>query len=72
VFCDESEVIPGSVAYKKYGLGEFKLHDLENIGTTEIIFTVIEFLDSPNRALPISNAVRVNAPNALVKSTPVG
>jgi hypothetical protein len=65
IFCDESEVVPGSVAYNKYGPDEFKLHDLENIGTTEIIFTVVEFLDSPNAPLPILNAIRVDAPNAL-------
>jgi hypothetical protein len=68
VFVDESELMPGSVAYTKYGTGEFKLHDLENIGTTEVIFTVVEFLDSPNQPIPIPNAVRVNAPSALRRS----
>lgn len=71
LFCDESEVIPGSVAYNKYAPNEFKLHDLENIGTTDIIFTVVEFLDSANKPLPIADAIRVNAPSALVSSTPV-
>jgi quercetin dioxygenase-like cupin family protein len=69
VYADESEVIPGSVAYTKYGKHEFKLHDLENIGTTDLIFTVVEFLDSANAPFPIPDGVHVNAPNALVKST---
>lgn len=69
VYVDESEVIPGSMAYTRYAKGEFKLHDLENIGATEIIFTVVEFLDSANPPFPIPDGVRVDAPNALVSST---
>ena len=36
-----------------YGSGEFKVHDLENIGDTDLTFVTVEFLDSPNKPLPI-------------------
>ena len=31
--------------------GEFMVHDRENIGDTELLFTTVEFLDSPNAPL---------------------
>ena len=38
----------------------FKVHDLENIADTELIFTTVEFLDcaNPPLPLPIEAAVR--------------
>ena len=33
--------------------GEFMLHDLINIGDTELVFTTVEFKNSPNPPLPI-------------------
>jgi beta-alanine degradation protein BauB len=69
VYVDESEVYPGCHAYSKFGEGEFKLHDLENVGTTELIFTVVEFLDSVNTPFPIPDGVRANAANGIVRST---
>jgi predicted anti-sigma-YlaC factor YlaD len=32
---------------------EFMVHDLENIGDTELLFTTVEFLDSPNAPLEL-------------------
>jgi hypothetical protein len=31
--------------------GELMVHDAENIGDTELLFTTVEFLDSPNAPL---------------------
>ncbi|MBV9783558.1 MAG: hypothetical protein JO264_07030 [Acidisphaera sp.] len=45
---------PGDTAYYQYGPGEFRFHDLENVGTTELLFAIVESLDSPNPALPLS------------------
>ncbi|HVZ53129.1 MAG TPA: hypothetical protein VG986_14260 [Pseudolabrys sp.] len=49
----------GETRHETYGPGEFKVHDLENIGDTDLVFVTVEFLDSPNKPMPIPNAVRV-------------
>lgn len=38
--------------------GEYKVHDLENIGDTDLTFVTVEFLDSPNKPLPVPRSVR--------------
>ena len=50
---------PGETRHESYGTGEFKVHDLENLGDTEMIFNTIEFLDSANRPLPVPDRVRL-------------
>ena len=42
---------PGDTQHHKYAAGEFIIHDLENIGETELVFTTVEFLDSENAPL---------------------
>ena len=32
------------------------IHDLENIGSEDIVFTTVEFLDSANEPLPLAPA----------------
>jgi quercetin dioxygenase-like cupin family protein len=49
----------GETRHETYRKGEFKVHDLENIGDSEMIFTTVEFLDSANAPLPIPQANRV-------------
>jgi len=44
---------PGDTRDFRFPAGHYLLHDLENIGTTELIFTTVEFLDSPNPPLPL-------------------
>jgi hypothetical protein len=36
------------------------VHDLENIGDTELVFATVEFLNSANAALPVPQAKRPN------------
>jgi hypothetical protein len=50
---------PGETRHESYGPGEYKVHDLENLGDKEMIFNTIEFLDSANRPLPLPNGVRL-------------
>jgi hypothetical protein len=38
--------------------GHFKVHDLENIGDSELIFTTVEFLDSANKPMALPARVR--------------
>ncbi|NKL55009.1 hypothetical protein [Rhizobium leguminosarum] len=44
---------PGDTQHHAYGPGEFMTHDLENIGTTDLIFTTVEFKDSANAPLSV-------------------
>jgi beta-alanine degradation protein BauB len=48
----------GSTKHHHYGPGEFKIHDLVNVGTTELVFTTVEFLDSDNAPLDLPDALR--------------
>lgn len=48
----------GETCHETYGSGEFKVHDLENIGGADLIFNTVEFLDSANPPLAIPQAVR--------------
>lgn len=41
----------GETPHETYGFGEYKVHDLENIGDTDLIFVTVEFLDSPNKPM---------------------
>ncbi|MDO8533255.1 MAG: hypothetical protein Q7S17_00740 [Xanthobacteraceae bacterium] len=52
---------PGETRHETYGPGQFKVHDLENLGDSEMIFNTIEFLDSANKPLPIPDKVRMVA-----------
>jgi quercetin dioxygenase-like cupin family protein len=52
----EARYTAGQTQHSSYGPGEFKVHDLENIGDTELIFTTVEFLDSANPPLPLGQA----------------
>jgi beta-alanine degradation protein BauB len=50
----EVAYLPGETHHYAFGPGEYLLHDLENIGTTELIFSTIEFLNGHNQPLPLS------------------
>ena len=52
---------PGETRHETYGSGEFKVHDLENIGDGDMVFMTVEFLDSANRPLAIPDEVRAAA-----------
>ena len=43
----------GETRHFRFGPGEFLLHDIENIGQTDLVFTAVEFLDSANAPLAI-------------------
>ena len=49
----EHSYAPGETRHETYGPGEYKVHDLENLGDQEMIFNTIEFLDSANKPLPV-------------------
>ena len=51
----------GETRHETYRAGQFKVHDLENIGDTEMVFMTVEFLDSANPPLAIPDSVRLAA-----------
>jgi len=52
---------PGETRHEIYGPGKYKVHDLENLGDTEMVFMTIEFLNSANKPLAIPDRVRAAA-----------
>jgi hypothetical protein len=52
---------PGETRHETYGSGEFKVHDLENLGDKEMVFMTIEFLQSANKPMALPEGVRQQA-----------
>ena len=50
----EAVYAAGDTRQFAFGRGEYKIHDLENIGDAGLCFTTVEFLDSANEPLEIS------------------
>ncbi len=50
----EFRYVPGETQHLHYDAGESMIHDLENIGDAELIFTTVEFLDSANPPLDLA------------------
>ena len=51
----------GETRHETYRAGEFKVHDLENIGDSDMIFNTVEFIDSANKPMAIPDSVRLKA-----------
>lgn len=49
----------GETRHLNFGPGEHMVHCVENIGDTDLNFTTVEFLESPNQPLPIPDKVRL-------------
>ncbi len=43
----------GETRHFTFGSGEYLLHDIENVGTDDLVFTTVEHLDSANVPLPL-------------------
>jgi hypothetical protein len=52
---------PGETRHETYGKGEYKVHDLENLGDREMVFMTVEFKDSANKPMPLPEGVRAQA-----------
>lgn len=50
---------PGDTKHFDFGLGEYLLHSVENIGDTDLLFTTVEFKQSANAPLPVPEGVRL-------------
>jgi beta-alanine degradation protein BauB len=49
----ESVYSAGETRHFVYGKGEYKVHDLKNVGDADLWFTTVEFLDSANAPLEL-------------------
>ena len=58
----ETTHFPGDTRHLNFGKGESMLHCVENLGATDLLFTTVEYLDSPNKPLPVPESVRLKAP----------
>jgi len=52
---------PGETRHETYGAGQYKVHDLENLGDKEMVFMTVEFLNSANAPLALPDRVRAAA-----------
>ena len=52
---------PGETRHETYGPGEYKVHDLENLGDKEMVFMTIEYINSANKPLAVPDTVRAAA-----------
>ena len=52
---------PGETRHETYGPGQFKVHDLENLGDREMVFMTIEFLNSANQPMALPAHMRREA-----------
>lgn len=50
---EEFSYADGDTRHFTFSEGEFFMHDLQNIGETDLIFTTVEFLDSANPPLAL-------------------
>ena len=58
----EYSYFPGETRHETYGAGEFKVHDLENLGDDDMIFMTVESIEgSANKPLAIPDTVRLKA-----------
>ena len=44
---------PNETRHGRLGKGEFRVHDLENIGDREMVFVTVEFKDSANKPMAL-------------------
>ena len=54
----ETSYQPGDTAHLDFDAGESMAHSIENIGDSDLVFTTVEFLDSPNAPLPVPDRLR--------------
>ena len=58
----EYSYFPGETRHETYGAGEFKVHDLVNLGDQDMIFMTVESIEgSANKPMPIPDTVRLKA-----------
>ena len=57
----ETTHFPGDTQHMTYAKGHHLVHAVANVGTTDLLFTTVEYLHSANPALPVPGEVRLKA-----------
>lgn len=57
----ENTYVAGETRHETHAAGHHKVHDLQNIGDSDLNFITVEFLDSANKPLPIPDRVRARS-----------
>ena len=52
-----ADYVPGQTKHLTFGPNEFMVHDLENIGETDLVFITVEHKNSANAPLPLPHGV---------------
>lgn len=60
---------PGDTKHFEFPEGTGFTHSVENVGDTHLLFTTIEFKDSPNAPLPLDDNIRLIMPPAAPSTT---
>lgn len=60
----DTEHYVGETKHYYYGPEDYMLHNVENIGDTDLAFTTVEFLDGTNEPLALPPEVKLVAPTA--------
>jgi hypothetical protein len=55
----DADVAEGRTQHKSFAIGEFMVHSVENLSDHDLCYATVEFLDSPNAPLPVSDKVRL-------------
>jgi beta-alanine degradation protein BauB len=55
----ETTHFPGDTKHSTYAKGERLVHAVANVGTTDLLFATIEYLQSANAPLPVPDSVRL-------------
>ena len=58
----------GTTMHLPFGPGEFLIHDLNNTGDTDLIFTTVEFIDSANNPIALPDEVRSEMAGASLRT----
>ena len=56
----DSKYYPGITRHFNFSKGEYLLHSVENIGVKDLLFTTVEFKNSANTPLPVSDSIRLD------------
>lgn len=59
----------GRTSHSTYGPGEFEVHNLENVGTTELVFTTVEFVRSANPPPPLPDGAEAEMSRAVDRAS---
>ena len=62
----------GETRHFRHGPGEYFVHAIENVGTSDLIFVTVEFLPGDNPAIEIPDSLRLSHPSEQIDDHSAG